>query len=411
MIYLLPISAVATAKLQGEGSLTILKRQPDVVARDTAARSERARSKALTATALATLLAVGCSTGRGPAAGSPEQAIPMPVAVAQSAPVPDQIEAVGTVRAIQTADIASQIAGNILEVRVHEGDHVRADQLLAVIDDSIVRTAVDQAVAAEASAKQALDAAESDYALAASTLQRYQPLYEKQEISAQQFDEVKTRAQAALAHRDLARAQLSRTTAALAEARVSLGHSHVEAPFAGLVTRRQVDPGTFASVGLPLFTLEDTSRYRLEASVNESDMRSVQVGSHANVALDALGATELQGRVSQIVPSADPASRSFLVKIDLPADSRLRSGLFGRAGFSRGTRSALMIPKSAVVERGQMQAVFALDAGSIATLRYVTIGAAHGQQVEVLSGLESGERVVAAPGDRQLAGQRISSRP
>jgi len=353
----------------------------------------------------------GCSSNRTSPNGSPERLTDVAVATVQASSVPDSIEAVGTVRAIQTADVASQISGNILEVRVHEGDRVRAGQLLALIDDAVPRAAADQAVAAEESAKQALSAAESDYALASATLERYQGLYEKKEISALQYDQVKTRAQSAQAQRDLARAQLSRATAALVEARVSLGHSQVEAPFGGLITQKKIDPGTFASVGTPLFTLENTGRYRLEATLNESDMPPIRVGGRASVSIDGLSAGELAGNVSQIIPAADPASRTFLVKIDLPTNSGLRSGLFGRAHFPRGTRTALVIPKTAVVSRGQMQVVYALDTGNIATLRYVTTGNGLGQQVEVLSGLASGERVAASPGDRELAGKRIEPQP
>lgn len=354
---------------------------------------------------------VGCSGGRTSSNGSPERLTDVAVATVQSASVPDWIEAVGTVRAIQTADIASQTSGNILEVRAHEGDRIRAGQLLALIDDATLRATADQAMAAQESAKQALSAAESDYALAAATQERYQTLYEKKEISAMQYDQVKTRAQSAQAQRDLASAQLSRATAALAEARVSLGHSRVEAPFAGLVTQKKIDPGTFVAVGAPLFTLENTSRYRLEATLNESGMATVHVGGRASVSIDGIGATELPGAISQIVPAADPASRSFLVKIDLPANATLRSGLFGRARFPRGARTVLLIPETAVVSRGQMQAVYALDASNIATLRYITTGNAQGQQIEVLSGLASGERVAVAPGDRELAGKRIEPQP
>ena len=140
-------------------------------------------------------------------------------------------------------------------------------------------------------------------------------------------------------------------------------------------------------------------------------MPPIRLGGRASVSIDGLSAPELPGTVSQIIPAADPASRTFLVKIDLPANPSLRSGLFGRAHFPRGTRTALMIPKAAVVSRGQMQAVYALDAGNIATLRYITTGNALGQQIEVLSGLASGERVAASPGDRELAGKRIEPHP
>ena len=370
---------------------------------------QRDRVAALTV-ALAVILG-GCSSGRSPLANAPEVVKDLRVATAQQTAVPDWVEAVGTVRATQTAEIASQIAGNVVEVRVHEGDRVRASQVLAVIDDASPRAAVDQAIAAQESTEQALGAAETEYALAASTLERYQQLYEKKEISGQQIDQMRARARAAAAQRDLATAEVSRAKAGLAEAQVSLGHARVEAPFAGLVAQRQVDPGTFASVGTPLLTLEDVSRYRLEALLNETDMHSIRIGGEATAVIDALGTAELSGRVAQIVPSADAASRSFLVKIDLPPDTRLRSGLFGRARFSPGTRTALTIPTSAVVERGQMQAVFVLDASDIATLRYVTTGKGLGQRIEILSGLETGERVVAAPNERELAGKHIEAGP
>jgi len=111
----------------------------------------------------------------------------------------------------------------------------------------------------------------------------------------------------------------------------------------------------------------------------------------------------------QIVPAADAASRSFLVKIELPADPRLRSGLFGRAQFSRGERQSLLIPRTAVIERGQLQGVFVLDQNKIATMRYVTLGKSYGDKVEVLAGLQGGERVVAKPGELDLNGKRIEA--
>ena len=178
-----------------------------------------------------------------------------------------------------------------------------------------------------------------------------------------------------------------------------------------MVTEKKADAGAFASPGMPLFIVEDTRRYRLEAMVDESDIRLVHVGEAVPVLLDSLESAEFRGRVAQIVPAADPASRSFLVKIELPADARFRSGLFGRAHFPRGARPALLIPQTTIVERGQLKGVFVIDAKQIAQLRYVTLGKAHGEQVEVLSGLQNGEKIVAAPGDRELGGKQIAPRP
>jgi len=115
----------------------------------------------------------------------------------------------------------------------------------------------------------------------------------------------------------------------------------------------------------------------------------------------------LASPVAQIVLTADSASRSFVVKIELPLDTRLRSGLFGRAQFSRGQQQALLIPRSAVVQRGQLQGVFVLDQNKVASLRYVSLGKSSGSEIQVLSGLQSGQWFVANPGERDLNSKHV----
>jgi RND family efflux transporter MFP subunit len=356
---------------------------------------------------LALLSLAGCSGERHPVAPAPEPVRNVAVFAAQQATVPDVLEAIGTVRAAQTSDLASQMMGNIVDVRVHEGDHVRQDQVLAVIDDSQPRATLDRTTAADLAAQQQLVAAESDLALAQSTLKRYQNLYERKSVSPQEFDEVKARQQAALARRNMAEAGQVEAEAALTQARTSLEYTRIRAPFDGVVAERKTDRGTFASPGMPIFTIEDVRRYRLEATVNEGDLRDLRMGQPVLVTIDALDNADLKGKVVEIVPTADPTSRTFLVKIELAPDARLRSGLFGRARFSRGQRQALLIPRSAVVERGQLQGIFVLDQNRVASLRYITLGKSSGSDVEVLAGLQNGEHVVTGPGERDLNGKRI----
>ena len=353
----------------------------------------------------------GCASERPAANAAPETVSGVSVIVAQKTAVPDWLEAVGTVQAAQTSQISSQTTGNILEIRAHEGDRVQSGQVLAVIDDAQPRAAVDQATAALTAAEKEVSAADSDFALAESTLKRYQQLYEKQSVSPQEFDEVNAKYLSAEAQRDMSRARQAQAAAALAQARTSLGYTRVCAPFSGVVTAKMADAGTLASPGVPIFTIEDTGAYRLEVNVDESDVHLVHLKEAVPVAIDSLGDAQLSGKVAQIVPAADPASRSFLVKISLPADARLRSGLFGRARFARGQRQALVIPRTSVVERGQLEGVYVLDANQIAELRYVTLGANAGDEVEVLSGLQDGDKLVAAPGERELAGKRIATQP
>jgi RND family efflux transporter MFP subunit len=353
----------------------------------------------------------GCSNEHRTELVAPETVSNVSVIVAQKTAVPDWLESVGTVQAAQTSQVSSQLMGNIVEIRAHEGDRVQNGQVLAIIDDAQARSAVEQATAALAAAEKEVSAADSDFALAEATLKRYQQLYEKKSVSPQEFDEIKARYQSAEARRDMTQAGQSQASAALTQARTALGYTRIRAPFTGAVTEKKVDAGTLASAGMPVFTIEDTRSYRLETPIDESDIRLVHVGHATPVTIDALGNIQLSGKVVQIVPAADPASRSFLVKVELPNDSRLRSGLFGRAHFPRGERVAIVIPRTCVVERGQLQEVYALDANEVAELRYVTFGKSVGEKVEVLSGLQDGDRVVASPGDRELGGKRIAIWP
>lgn len=352
----------------------------------------------------------GCSNEHRIEAAAPEMVSDVAVVVARRTAVPDWLEAVGTVRAAQTSRVSSEMMGKIIEIRAHEGDRVQSGQVLATIDDAQPRAAMDQATASVTATEKELAAADSEFALAQTTLQRYQQLYEKKSVSPQEFDEIKTRYQSAEARRDSAKARLSVASAMLSQAQTSLSYAQIRAPFAGIVTEKLADAGTLASPGMPLFTLEDTRSFRFEATVDESEIRIARVAQSVSVAIDALGAAQISGRVAQIVPAADPASRTFLVKIQLPADARLRSGLFGRARFPRGRHAAMLIPRAAVVDRGQLQGVYVLDSNQIAGLRYVTLGQSNGDKVEVLSGLQDGEKFVAAPEGRELGGKQVSPR-
>lgn len=185
----------------------------------------------------------------------------------------------------------------------------------------------------------------------------------------------------------------------------------LRASFDGVVTQKTADPGMLATPGTPLLVIENTRSYRLEVSVDEGEIHWVRLGQATEVSLEVPGGGTLRGQVTEIVPTADASSRTFTVKIQLPADSRIRSGLFGRAWFPRGERQALRVPRNAIIERGQLEAVYVIGSDGIATLCYVTLGKPSGAQVEVLSGLAAGERIVATPASQELAGKRIEVQP
>ena len=158
----------------------------------------------------------------------------------------------------------------------------------------------------------------------------------------------------------------------------------------------------------PLLTIEKAGALRLEVSVDESLLSLVHRGAKIAVMIDTLGSEPVDGKVAQIVPAADPGSRSFLVKIDLANSPGLHSGMFGHALLVRGTRDTLIdSSRTAVIAHGSMQSVYVVGQNQIAGLRYISAGNLHGNEVEVLSGLSAGETVVDSPGDREFGGKRI----
>jgi RND family efflux transporter MFP subunit len=307
--------------------------------------------------------------------------------------------------------VSAQVMGRIQQVLVREGDSVRAGQTLAVLDGATLRASVDQIQASVKAAQSAEAAAQSDAKLAASTLERYRQLQVEKSVSPQEMDEVARRAEASSARLKAAHAQTSAVQAQESGAHTMLSYTRLLAPFSGVVTARMADPGTMASPGVPLLQVDQVGALQLQAAVDESMIGAIHKGMKAQVAINGGSSTNLSGTVAEIVPAADPASHSFLVKIYLPALSQLRAGMYGTAEFANGTRQAILIPRSAVVSRGSLACVYVLGGQGIAQLRYLTLGTAQGNLVEVLSGISAGEKLVDLPSDRDLAGKRIEVQP
>ena len=333
------------------------------------------------------------------------------VVESQQLQVPLNVRSTGTVHARETAIVSAQVMGRIQQVLVRAGDSVRAGQTLVVLDDAALRASADQAQDAVKAAQSEQAAAQTDAKLAASTLERYKQLQAEKSVSPQEMDEVARRAEASSARLEAARAQTGAAQAQESGARTMRGYTLLLAPFSGIVTARMADPGTMASPGVPLLQVDQAGALQLEASMDESTIGAIHKGMKAQVAIDGGNSKSLAGTVAEIVPAADPASHSFLIKIDLPSSSQLRAGMYGTAEFANGTRQAILIPRSAVVMRGSLASAYVLDGQGIAQLRTLTLGATQGNLVEVLSGISSGEKLVDAPSDRDLAGKRIEVQP
>ncbi len=332
---------------------------------------------------LLALTAAGCGgdgTAETTAAGPEAATVRVETALAALAAVPAETWATGSVEPLRRVMPGTKIMGRVASVRVREGERVERGQTLARLESRDLEAAVAQAEAAVAMAAAQLENARAQY-------ERMRDLHGRGSVTDKNLED------ATAGHR-VAEAGLAQAEANLAAARVQLGYAEIRSPIAGWVTARHVEAGDVAAPGAPFFTLEDLSRAKIEVEVPESDLAGIEAGTSARV--EILG-RERQAAVDRVVPAGDPRSRTFTVQILLEnPDGELKSGLFARVGFAGGERRALLVPADSVVTRGQLQGLFVVD-GERARLRWVRTREATGDRLEILSGLEAGERFVLRP--------------
>lgn len=326
---------------------------------------------------------------------------------------PSTHEAGGVVRARQVAVVSSRVVAPVVEVRVKAGDRVTRGQVLIQLDAREVGAQAARASASAAGMRLSLDAAqaerrsaESAVVLARATHRRVSGLLEQNSATAQELDQAVANLAGAEARLAGATARVAEAEAGLAAAKageevasVNASYAVLTAPFDGLVSNRQVDPGSMAAPGMPLLTVEDTSAYRLEVRVDESRAHLVTPGAAAEVRLDRAGGDDegwVPARVAEM-ESVDPARHSFVVKFDLPTSAAVRSGAYGRARVLGPAERVLTVPAAAVVRRGQLTLAFVVDASGAARLRLLSPGRERAGRIEVLAGLLEGDRVVLDP--------------
>lgn len=337
---------------------------------------------ALLAAAALALTSCGQS-GHAPPAGSAQPGPRAAVRVRSVGLQPHRAteEVVGTVRSRQRAIVEAKISGRIEQYLAAPGQMVKSGDLLVQLDVREIQARVDQA-------KAVLDQANKD-------LQRYTTLLTSNAVTKQEFDAVEARQKVA--------------AAGVTEAETMLGYARVTAPFDGVITRKLAEVGDLAAPGRPLLEVESPAALRFEADLPEALVNQVRIGDKDSVRVAAVR-QPIEATVSEIAPVADAASRTFLVKFDLPPTDGLRAGQFGRVAIPVSETKALRVPTAAVVKRGQMEMVFVVREET-AALRLVKSGKAIDGTVEILSGLEDGERIVVEGAATLRDGQPLQVLP
>ena len=307
--------------------------------------------------------------------------------------------AVGTVQAVHAVDVASKLLAKVLEIDVQAGQEVKAGQVLVRLDDADLLARLRQAEAVVTAAQATHDQAQIDY-------DRVKRLFEQANASKTEFDQADTALKTASA-------QLDGTKQAQDQAQTVLSYATIRSPIDGLIVDKRVQVGDTAQPGQTVATLYDPTHMQLVASVRESLTDRLKVGQTIGVYIDALRRT-CEGRVSEIVPEAQSASRTFAVKVTGPCPPGVYSGMFGRLLIPLGEEDVLVIPRAAVRRVGQLDIVDVAEpargapdrkGGLVLRRRIVQLGRNFDDQVQVLSGLRVDEQVALAEAAEKQAGQ------
>ncbi len=310
-----------------------------------------------------------------------DETVPGPAAAVRVDEVPVIRESVGTVGPRVAAEVASKVMANILVVAVGAGSNVRKGQLLIRLDGRDLEARRREAEAAVRAARADLNRAAADY-------KRFSDLVTRGSVTQKEYEDVSARYAMAQAH-------VQAAEQAVVQARVALGDVEITAPMDGVVTEKLVDAGDLATPGKPLLMLHDPEQLRLEAAVAEELAPRLAIGTPVTVHVDAVDKT-FATQIDEIVPRADPVTRTIAVRAALPAGEGLKSGMFGRLMFAAGSVRILSIPQRAVRQIGQLDSVQVVTPHGLRS-RQVQTGVVRDGQLEILAGLEPGEMVFLPP--------------
>jgi RND family efflux transporter MFP subunit len=304
-------------------------------------------------------------------------------AIAEIIEVPLVSTATGSAEPWRRVSPGTKLLGRISEVFVRDGDRVQEGQLLATLESRDLEAALAQARASVTMAEANLENAEAQH-------RRMIDLHVQKSVTDKNLEDATAGFRVARAGLELARANQ-------AAAEVMISYAEVHTPVSGWVISKLIEIGDMSAPGAPMFVIEDLSRIKVTVTVPEAEVRTLEVGSSAEVFIDVLG-DKVSAKIDRVMPAGDRATRTFAVQLLLDnPDGAIKSGMFARVGFTHGNRNAIVVPETSIVRRGQLEGILVVGSESVAHLRWVKLGRRIGTDVEVLSGLNAGDRYLTSP--------------
>ncbi len=353
--------------------------------------------KLLAAVTLLSLVTYACSSPEEipKKAGNP---IPVTVETAVLKKVPVSLTFSGTVKSERTVNLSTKVMGRITQLDVEVGDFARKGEPLVHIKDDNLRAQKYQIEANFEQARSALQNTETNY-------KRLKALHDKGSATQKEFDDISTQYESA-------KANVKAFQGKLLEINDMLDYTVLEAPFDGYVVAKRATEGDLAGPGQPLVSFEQQGAMKVAVSVPETNIHLFELKDAVSVEVEAADVDQVQGVVSSVSPSGNPASRQFEVEITLPRQKeldRLKSGMFAEVRLNNMSDSSITVLQSALIERGQLTGLYTLTGDSEVILRWVRLGYTSGDRVEVLSGLAPGEKYVSSFESPLREGQKVTA--
>ena len=332
------------------------------------------------------ILLASCSEANQDIKKEKPEPVTVKLAVA-SVPSGNTIQVSGQIQSKESAMISTRVMGFITSIKVKPGDKVQKGQLLATINnaDILAKRAQTQAMVSEAEA--ALKDAQKDY-------ERFAELHKQNSASTKEFENVTLNYNSIKAKAEAARQMQT-------EAEAVLAYTNLTAPFAGVITQKNIDEGSMANPGVPILMMEQVGHYEVSASVSEENIAQVKEGADANVTIKSSGRI-IKGEVSEVSPSSQFSGGQYNLKVAIPESEKngLYSGMYVNVSLQTGAETSanrsVLVPTSAIVNKDQLTGLYTITENQTALLRWVRLGKSQGDLVEVISGLSNTEKFIAA---------------
>ncbi len=322
--------------------------------------------------------------------------IPVELAAPQVRLFTDEVSFVANLEPEEQAAVVAKLPGKTVQkVLVDIGTQVKAGQVLAVLDDSLLRPQVAQAEAVVGKARAVLSQAETQRETVRKDFERYDQLYGERVISAQQLDHAKGQLDVAAAGENLALKQLAEARSGLSQLNILMNYHAIKAPISGVIAARYIDPGDTSSAEKPAFVINRQERVKVVGAVPEAAFSKLRNGQEGTLTVDALDGKSVTGHVGRLSPAIDPVTRTGQAELILDADKELKPGMYARVTLKVGSHEGLGVPREAIkVLAGTGEKRVFLEKDGKAESRTIRTGVEERDWVEVVEGLKPEESVI-----------------